>query len=71
VLFRSEPLGAQVFVNGQQVGSTPLVLNDLSVGSRAVRLEAQGYQSWSAAVRVVANEQTRVTVHLDAESPRQ
>jgi hypothetical protein len=71
VLFRSEPLGAQVFVNGQPVGSTPLVLNNLSVGSRAVRLEAQGYQSWSAAVRVVANEQTRVTVHLDAESSRQ
>jgi hypothetical protein len=71
VVFQSEPLGAQVFVNGQQVGSTPLVLNNLSVGSRAVRFEAQGYQSWSAAVRVVADEQTRVTVHLDADSPRQ
>jgi hypothetical protein len=65
VVFQSEPSGAQVFVNGQDVGSTPLVLGSLSVGSRAVRLEAQGYQSWSSAVQVVANRQTRVTVHLD------
>ena len=63
---RSHP-ALRYTVNGQQVGSTPLVLNNLSVGSRAVRIEAEGYQSWSAAVRVVANQQTRVTVVLTRE----
>jgi hypothetical protein len=47
------------------VGSTPLVLNNLSAGSSVVRIEAEGYESWSAAVRVVANQQTRVTARLD------
>jgi len=65
VLFRSEPSGAQVFVNGESVGTTPLVLDKLSVGSRAVRLEAPGYPPWTGTVRVVANEQTRVTVNLE------
>jgi hypothetical protein len=62
---RSEPSRALVFVNGRAVGSTPLVLKELPIGSRAVRVEAEGYRPWSAAVRVVANEQTPVTAHLD------
>jgi hypothetical protein len=62
--FQSDPSGAQVVINGRMVGRTPLVLRDLAVGSRAVRLEAPGYQWWSAAVRVVAQETTTVTVRL-------
>jgi len=57
----SWPPGARVFVGGAAVGTAPIVLRDLPVGSRVVRLEAEGYQTWSAAVRVIANEQTRVT----------
>jgi hypothetical protein len=67
VSFRSEPAGAQVSINGQEVGSTPLALDNLSVGSRAVRIEAPGYQAWSSAVQVVANRQTRITVQLEPE----
>jgi hypothetical protein len=65
VSFGSEPSGAKVFVDGQQAGSTPLVLNNLAIGSRVVRVEAQGYQTWSGAVRLVANKQARVFVKLD------
>lgn len=62
--FRSAPQGARVFVNGAFVGSTPLVLENLPVGSRAVRIEADGYQRWSASTQVVANQQTRVSATL-------
>ncbi len=62
--FRSAPQGARVFLNGQFVGSTPLVLEDLPVGSRAVRIEADGYQRWSASTQVVANQQTSVSATL-------
>ena len=60
----SAPQGARVFVNGAPVGSTPLVLDNLPVGSRAVRIEAEGYQRWSASTRVVANKQTRLSATL-------
>jgi hypothetical protein len=40
-------------------------LKDVPVGSRAVRVEARGYQRWSTAVRVVANQQARVTAKLE------
>jgi hypothetical protein len=60
----SDPEGAHVFVNGQPVGSTPLILQDVSAGSRVVRIVAEGYIPWSSAIRVVANQQTQVSATL-------
>jgi PEGA domain len=57
--------GARVFVNGEPVGVTPLVLKNLPAGSRAVRVEAPGYRIWSASVQVTANRQTRVMAKAD------
>ena len=62
--FRSAPQGARVFVNGALVGSTPLILENLPVGSRAVRIEADGYQTWSTSTQIVANRETRVSATL-------
>jgi hypothetical protein len=67
--FQSAPQGARVFVNGTFVGSTPLILQNLPVGSRAVRIEADGYQRWSASTRVVANQETRVSATLGRTRP--
>lgn len=66
---RSAPQGARVFVNGALVGSTPLDLNNLPVGSRAVRIEADGYEGWSASTRIVANQQTRMSATLARAKP--
>ena len=67
--FRSSPEGARVFVNGTFVGSTPLTLENLPVGSRAVRIEADGYQRWSSSTQVVANQQRRVSATLGRALP--
>jgi hypothetical protein len=61
---QSRPSGARVFVGGTAVGTTPIVLRDLPVGSRVIRIEAEGYQTWSSSVRVIANVQTPVTATL-------
>ena len=66
---RSAPQGARVFVNGALVGSTPLVLENLPVGSRAVRIEADGYERWSTSTQVVANQQTHVSATLARAAP--
>jgi hypothetical protein len=60
----SLPPGARVFVNGDSVGLTPLVLTNLPVGSRAVRIEADDHTSWSTMVRVVADTQTKINATL-------
>jgi PEGA domain/Sigma-54 interaction domain len=60
----SRPTGARVSVNGQSLGVTPLMVNSLPAGSWVVRLTAQGYQPWSSAVRVVANQRNSVMATL-------
>lgn len=60
----SAPQGARVFIDRTAAGVTPLVARDLSVGSHAVRVEADGHVAWSSAIRVVANRQTQVHTTL-------
>jgi len=60
----SQPRGANVFLNGRRVGKTPLLLDEMPAGSRAVRLQLDGYSAWSQGVRIVANESTTVAAKL-------
>ena len=57
-----------MFVNGVPVGVTPLLLRSLPVGSRAVRVELDGHDRWSAAVRIVADERTVIAAKLQRSS---
>jgi Protein kinase domain/PEGA domain len=61
----SRPTGAKVFMDGTLVGTTPMALPSVPVGSHAIRLEHDGYRHWSSSVRVVASEQNRVTASLE------
>jgi hypothetical protein len=64
LIVTSSPAGAQVYVNGVLSGVTPLRLQDLAAGSRAVRVELEGYERWSTALRIVANERTTAVAEL-------
>jgi serine/threonine protein kinase len=61
----SNPPGATVFMDGKQVGTTPLTLRAVPAGSHAIRLEYDGYRRWSSAVRVVASQQNRIAASLE------
>ena len=65
----STPAGAAVLINGLRAGTTPVVLRDLPVGSRAVRVSLEGYDRWSRAVQVVANRRTEVNAILTVPRP--
>ena len=60
----STPQGARVFINRQAAGVTPLVVPALGAGSHAVRVEADGYLSWSSAIRVIADRQNFIHTAL-------
>lgn len=66
----SEPAGAAVFINQEFVGQTPLTLSDLRAGSRAVWVQRNGYQRWSAGVLVPADKETRLNVKLQRDQQR-
>jgi hypothetical protein len=59
-----------VFINQQFVGQTPVTLSDLHAGSRAVWVQSDGYQRWSAGVLVPADKETRLNVKLQRDQQR-
>jgi hypothetical protein len=65
VLVESRPSGATVFLDGKNIGVTPLSVPDVPVGSHVVRLELAGHQRWSASTRVVSGERVRVAASLE------
>jgi hypothetical protein len=66
LIVSSRPSGAYVSLNGLRAGTTPLVLKNQRVGSRAVRIELDGYEAWTSAVQVVTNTSTNVRADLKA-----
>ncbi len=66
----SKPAGASVFIDGRDVGKTPLALGTVTAGSHVVRLELAGYRRWSSSVRVVAGQKERVTASLEVTGTR-
>jgi serine/threonine-protein kinase len=61
----SRPAGAQVFIDGQLVGITPLSLAEVPAGDHALHLDYDGYRRWSAAIKIVASQPHRVAASLD------
>jgi ElaB/YqjD/DUF883 family membrane-anchored ribosome-binding protein len=60
----SVPPGASVSINGKAAGVTPLRLPRQRAGSMAVQIAQDGFERWSAAVRVPADQLTEVSARL-------
>ena len=65
LVVESRPAGATVFLDGRDIGKTPLKLPSVPVGAHAVRMELDGYRKWSASVQVLASDQNRVAASLE------
>ena len=65
VFVESRPPAAQVFLDDERVGRTPVLLSDVAAGLHEIRIQRDGYRAWSTTTRVVASERTRVRASLD------
>ena len=61
----SRPQGARVFIDGRAVGTTPVTVPDVAIGSHVVRLELADHRAWTASRQVSAGEVERVTGSLE------
>jgi hypothetical protein len=71
VAFTTNPAGADVYVDGTFVGTTPLTQLRLIVGSHAVEFRKAGFKTWSKPVGVLQGTGTEVSVELEAEPPKE
>ena len=63
VQFNSVMDPAEVFIDGQFRGSTPVALK-LAAGTHTVEYRLAGYETWTRELVVVAGDDTRVTAVL-------
>ena len=66
VVFHSDPVNAEVYVDGEFRGTAPLSLH-LAAGAHKVELRLDGYQIWDRELTVVAGNDTRVAATLERE----
>jgi hypothetical protein len=66
----SEPAGASVLLDGEEVGVTPLTLGEVEPGARRVAVEAEGRAPWSSELVLEAGGATRAEVALASEGNR-
>jgi len=61
---RTEPSGAKVYVDGKEVGQTPVDLSNMRVGGHMVRIIKEGYEPHEEQVKVGEGEKKKVSVSL-------
>jgi serine/threonine-protein kinase len=61
----SRPRGAQVIVDGKFMGTTPIRIPEVRIGSHVVRLRLEDHRDWTASTRVSSGQESRVTGSLE------
>jgi serine/threonine-protein kinase len=61
----SRPRGARVLVDGKFMGTTPMRIPDVPIGSHVVRLQLEDHRDWTTSTRVTATQESRVTGSLE------
>ncbi len=59
------PLGATVYVDEVRVGVTPVTVNDVMPGTRLIRMELLGHQTWRTSVNVEAGAFMRIGASIE------
>ena len=61
----SRPRGARVLIDGKEMGTTPVLIPDIRIGSHIVRLQLAEHSDWTSTARVTAGQEARVTGSLE------
>ncbi|MCA1561595.1 MAG: PEGA domain-containing protein [Acidobacteria bacterium] len=61
----SRPRGARVLLDGREIGTTPVRVADVRIGSHVVRLELADHSVWTTSTRIVAGADNRVSGSLE------
>ena len=62
---QSSPAGASVYLDEQLVSTTPFQLSDIAPGRHNIRVDMQGYRSWSMPVTIEQGVLTKISAVLE------
>lgn len=71
LLVDSQPSGGRVFLDGELMGETSLLVTDVTPGEHQIRIEfaTRGYQPWTSPVVTVAGRQEKLLAVMTRASP--
>lgn len=61
----SRPRGARVMLDGKMVGTTPMRIPDVPIGSHIIRLQLDDHSDWTSSTRIVSGQESRVSGSLE------
>jgi hypothetical protein len=61
----SNPTGANIFINGSAVGTTPCTLNNIPEGDAIIKVSIDGYAEFSETVSLVAGQEHTINAQLE------
>ena len=64
----STPSGAEIYLDGDFKGTTPMTISDVPVGSHTIELTKEGYKNYSKDIIISAGKMTNVSVILPSLS---
>jgi PEGA domain/Protein kinase domain len=64
LVIESRPIGATIVLNGREVGTTPMTIDDLEPGTYTVQLQLPNFRPIRTTVRVVAGSRARAAASL-------
>ena len=71
LVIESRPTGATITLNGRQIGTTPMTIDDLEPGTYTVQLQLPTFRPIRTTVRVVAGARARAAASLvSAQEPQ-
>jgi hypothetical protein len=65
LLIESRPAGARVFLDGRDLGTTPVSVPEVAPGAHRVRIEMAGFSPWVTMAEIKAGVRSRVAASLE------
>ena len=62
---QSRPSGANVYLDDKLISTTPFQLSDIVPGRYTIRIDREGYRSWSAPVNIQRGARTNISAALE------
>jgi hypothetical protein len=67
LMVQGTPAGTSIYVDGQLKGKSPIIVNDLLIGSHKVRIEKDGYEKYEKTIQVTEGQEEVVKYELVKE----
>jgi formylglycine-generating enzyme required for sulfatase activity len=64
MVLTTSPADAAVYVDGKKVGTSPVIVNELLIGSHRIRVEKDGYDQQEKTVQIIENQESMLDFTL-------